>query len=60
MQDILSKANSGDYEALRDLQSELFHRGNMAGKSILQSEKLAGETSSGTFPGLGRSFSTAR
>lgn len=40
---LLSRLASGDFQALRDVQSELFHRGTKASKSLLPSESNKGE-----------------
>lgn len=40
---LIDNARSGDYSALRKLQTELFHKGTAAEKSLLPSEKLKGE-----------------
>lgn len=43
MQDVLNRAHSGDYEGLRNLQSEMWTRATKANKSPLVSENIAGE-----------------
>lgn len=40
---LIEKLKDGDYKSLREMQSELFHRGNKSAKSILPSERNSGE-----------------